>query len=121
MTRPQSVLGVFLLVVTVFSLTWQSTRAGDEDQAQTTTKSSAGLTEAELLERIDALELRVSQLECTETGVRQIENSASTAASVPRKLSETHSEPSPYQSQNTNGTSWSFRTLSHRGAARIVR
>jgi len=121
MTRSQSLLGVLLLVLTALTLTWQSSRADDDQSSAKATSILSGSSEEKLIERIEALEQRISKLERLETLVRQADNSLSPAVPAPRELPAiTPDEGQPPQ-QKTNGTTWSFRTLSHRRTSNIVR
>jgi len=121
MTRSQSLLGVLALVLTAFTLAWQSSRADDDKSSTTATSSLSSSTEEKLIERIEALEQRISKLERLETHIRQADNSLSPAVPVPRELPAIAPEEGQVPQNKTNGTTWSFRTLGHRRTSNIVR
>ena len=121
MTRSQSLLGVLVLVLTAFTLTWQSSRADDDKSSTAATSGRSASTEEKLIERIEALEQRISKLERLETHIRQADNSLSPAVPAPRELPAIAPEEGQSPQNKTNGTTWSFRTLSHRRTSNIVR
>lgn len=121
MSRSQSLMGALILVMTVLTFTWQPSRANDDKNSVEVNNSISGLAEEKLIERIELLEQRIRKLERLETLVRQVDNTDGAPIPIPRELPPLPSEDGKYQPQQTNGTTWSFRTLSQRRTSNLVR